>query len=476
MWPPFIWLASCCYLLKHTWNIRSTFVRLSAYTICSDFQGLSSYTKVLSHRLKKLGKFNDTETLHHRKKELSRNSALLFARQLKESGFKHDVETYMTIIRSLCHSGMYVRLYNLFNYVIEEDVGIQISHLLDELINEKLIKVVEVLVKVYASIGIYHKAMHTLLETKNRSGLMVSTGTCNFVLNEVIEWDKVDRAESFCEQLKRNGFIPNVYTYGILMKGYRKKGHLVNALHVFKQMEEDGIKPNAFIYGTFIHGLCSKGQSAIAFKVVKKLMDSNKTVDVFAYTCVIRGFIKESKLQDAEDVFLDMKLRDVVPDAHCYGALIRGYCQNRDIMKALDLCDEMESRGITPDYVIVMALMQEMHSLGMIPEALDKFKGFMWSGFFLDEVSFNIGIYFACRLGRMDDAMGLMEEMKGRNMKPWKMHYRTLMDGYCRWGQPSKALYMFEEMMRNGLRPDSTTYQVLARGGVFLPFYMIFKN
>ncbi|CAH1441976.1 unnamed protein product [Lactuca virosa] len=431
-------LFSCCNFVKCSLNLRWKSIRSLAYTTYSDVSEWSPDTNQLCHRIEKLSKFKVIETLDQMKRE--RSSALLFARQLKESGFKHDVETYMTIVRLFCHSGTDVRLNHLFMYVIEdinrELVGFEICDMLEALIEEKLIKAVDVLVKVYASVGRFKEAMHTLSEMKSRGGLLVSTRTCNFVMNELIEWGKVDMVESVYGLLKKNGLIPNVHTYGILMKGYCRKGRLIEAGNLFVNIQsEAGVEPNAFFY----------------------------------------GFVKESRLQDAEDVFLDMKLREVVPDADSYSALICGYRKKRDTAKALDIRKEMESRGIKADDVIVRSMMQRLCGLGRHAKALYKFKGFMHSGVFIDGVTFNMAIDVACKLRRMEDAMGLVEEMKFRKMKPLKMHYRTLIDGYCLRGEPWNALYIFQEMMRNGLRPDSTTYHVLACGGVFLPLFMLFK-
>ncbi|CAH1441961.1 unnamed protein product [Lactuca virosa] len=373
MWPPFIRLG-CCNLVKSSRNLRWKSVRLLAYTTCSDVSDSSSDTNVLCHPNEKLVKFKViNKTVDHWKRE--RMSALLFSRQLKESGFKHDVETYMAIIRLLCDSGIYVRLNHLFMYVIDENinrepVGFEISDLLEALIEEKLIKAVDVLVKVYASVGRFEEAMHILSKMRSRGGLMVSTRTCNFVLKELIEWEKVPMLDSVYRELKRNGLIPNVYTYGILIKAHCSMGRLEEALEVFAQMNEPRVEPNAFII--------------------------------------------EGKIQDAEDVLLhEMKIREIVPDEDCYGALILEYLKKGDTTKAFDLCDEMKSRvGIKADYVLMRCMLQYLCGVGSLDEALSFFKEFMQksSKVFIDGVTFDFAIDAACKLRRMKDAMELVEE------------------------------------------------------------------
>ncbi|KAL7618282.1 hypothetical protein Lser_V15G02039 [Lactuca serriola] len=106
-------------------------------------------------------------------------------------------------------------------------------------------------------------------------------------------------------------------------------------------------------------------------------------------------------------------------DWDCYGELIRGYCLKGDTDKALDLCKEMESGGIKTDGKFVRQMMEHLWRIGKLDEALCLFKHFtQQSRVFIDEVSFCIAIYAACNVGKMDDAMGLIDEMKSRNIMP----------------------------------------------------------
>ncbi|GJZ89724.1 pentatricopeptide repeat-containing protein [Tanacetum coccineum] len=360
-------------------------------------------------------KFTVIETLHKLAKKP--NLALSYMTHLKECTFKHDVVTYMAIVRLLCKWGLDIKLYYVFLDVVNDKDGsffkFSVEDLVEVLLEEikvsgYLVKGVDVLVKVYASLGRFEEAVDVLFKVR-RGGVVLSTRTCNYLMNQLIVWEKFDMVESVYKQLKRKGLVADVYTYGILVKGFCRKGCLEEAEGIFKEMKEVGVEPNAFAFGTYIDGLCSNGKVESGLKLVQSLRESNVEVNVYAYSSIIRRFVKELKLQEAESVLLDMKNADIVPDAVCYCALI----------------------------------LKE---------------------FFLDEVSFNIAIDALCKLGKINEAMALLREMKSRKMEPDVMHYTTLINGYCLLGEPWSAFNIFEEMKENGLEPDVITFDVLVSG------------
>ncbi|XP_023744858.1 pentatricopeptide repeat-containing protein At2g26790, mitochondrial [Lactuca sativa] len=420
--PPFTRLASCCNLVKRSWNLQR--VSSVVYTTCSDVSDSSSDTNVLCRALEKLGKFKViNETLLEQSKR-ERRSALLYMRELKESGFKHDLETYMAVVRLLCHWdwGMDARSNNVINDVIDntnwEVVSFKISDdLFDALMEENLIKAVNGLLTVYASAGKFKEVIHTLIKMKRRGVLVVSTKTCNFIMSQLIKEDLEDIVEQVYRVLRRDGMIPNLYTYGLLLYVICKKGCLKEAWNVIEEMKEAGVEPDDLTYRMYIYALCCNGKTDLAFQLVKKL--NKPLLNVYPYYYIIQVMVLQSKLQEAEDMFLEMKIREVVPNADCYGELIGGYCLKGDTDKTLDLCKEMESGGIKIDHKFVRRMMEHLWHIGKLDEALCLFKHFtQQSRVFIDEVSFSIAIDAACKVGKKDDAMGLIDEMKSRKIMP----------------------------------------------------------
>ncbi|KAL4570022.1 hypothetical protein LXL04_025671 [Taraxacum kok-saghyz] len=481
MWVPLIRLVFRRNLVKYDLTIRFNSVSSLAQLPFSDFSDSGSdENPPFPHKISRSNSFDHSHlVLFDRYRfitilshvQTKPKTALYLITHLKECGFKHDVVTYMAVIRFMCYWGMTNSLKSVFLDVIENKIGafaFEISDLFEELLEEMNVdgwnlfdRAVDALVTAFYEVRMFDKAFNVLLKIHSDSGFLPSVYTCNFFIKQLVEDGELDKAMAVYEHLKKKGFCPNAYTYGIVVKGLCKKGYLKKAVDVFEEMKKTGVESNNFTFGSYINGLCSHGYTNSAFDLLK---GSHLPIDVFSYTSIIRGFTKELKLEEAETVFREMKKVGITPNVNCYGALIQGYYRKSDIHTALDLYNEMCSKGIKTNCVIVSSIMQCLCHLGMPSEAVYEFINAMESGIFLDEISFNIAIDALCTLGEMENATVLFQEMKRKKMKLDVKHYTTLIKGYSLKKDPKNALNIFNEMNQNGLKPDTITFNMLLDG------------
>ncbi|PHU08124.1 hypothetical protein BC332_24613 [Capsicum chinense] len=452
MWVPAIRSASYRNVFKNIQFIRLTSIssvaQLSPYLSdsSSDEQIRSTLIKnnALINNAVEVNSYWVTEMLNSLREEP--NDALSFFRQLKDSGFKHDIQTYMGIIRIFCYWGMNMKLDSLFLEVVnagKEGLGFEVSDLFEQLVEGGV------------ECG---KRQFT-----KRCSFGLSVLSCNYLMNHLVECGKVDMAVAAYKKFKMISVTPDVYTYGIVIKALCRKGDLEEAVGVFEEMEKAGETPNEFTYSTYIEGLCSHGRSDLAYDVLRAWKGVMYPLS-YACTAVIRGFVNEKKLQEAETVLLDMEEQGMVPDAFCYGAVINGYCNTGNMSKALAFHDKMETKGIKSNCVIVSSILQCLCKNGKESDAVDQFSRFKNKGIFLDEVAYNGVIDALCKLGRFEEAEKLLDEMKGKRMTPDIVHYTTLINGYCLHGRILDAMGLFDKMKEKGLKPDVITYNVLAGG------------
>lgn len=171
MWVSLIRSVSRRNLGKHNLIVRFSSVSSLAQLTFSDVSDSSSdenylfpynnnSTNSINHAHQVFDKYKLIATLHHL--ERKPKDALFLITHLKESGFIHDVATYMAIIRFLCYWGMMRRLKFLFLEVIEDKSGVfgfEVFDLIKELLkeinvdgNNLLVRAVDALVKAFISV------------------------------------------------------------------------------------------------------------------------------------------------------------------------------------------------------------------------------------------------------------------------------------------------------------------------------------
>uniref|UniRef100_A0A2P2IYJ0 Pentatricopeptide repeat-containing protein At2g26790 n=1 Tax=Rhizophora mucronata TaxID=61149 RepID=A0A2P2IYJ0_RHIMU len=411
--------------------------------------------------------FKVVETLNRLRAEP--RLAFDFFNQIKESGFHHDARTYAAIIRVLCFWGLDRKLDSVLLEVVGKgrNSDVEIARLFRALAESEcstvLVRVSDVLVKLYVNAGMFDEAIDVLCQVKYL-GLIPHIFSCNYLMNRLIGCGKVDIAMAIYRHLKGFGVIPNKYTYAIAIKAFSVKGRLEEAFDVFREMEESGVTPSAFAYSTYIEGLCMHGRPDLGLEMLRALTTANVPIDVFAFTVLIRRFCNDMKLKEAESILLEMESLGFVPDEYIYGALICGFCRAGKLLKALVLHNAMTSKGMKTNCVIVSSILQGLVQIGMVSEAAIQFQEFTEMGIFLDQACYNIVMCALCKLGNMEEAAALLVDMKGKKIFPDVVNYTTLIRGYCLKGRLIDAVKLLEEMKENGLNPDVITYNILADG------------
>lgn len=79
-------------------------------------------------------------------------------------------------------------------------------------------------------------------------------------------------------------------------------------------------------------------------------------------------------------------------------------------------------------------------------------------------IGYTIMIHGFCKIGKMDEAMNYLEQMRSRGLPPNKFTYTTLMYAYCKSGNDEEASKLFDEMLSSGIVPDNVTYNTLVTG------------
>ncbi|KAL9675105.1 hypothetical protein QQ045_003306 [Rhodiola kirilowii] len=79
-------------------------------------------------------------------------------------------------------------------------------------------------------------------------------------------------------------------------------------------------------------------------------------------------------------------------------------------------------------------------------------------------LTYNLLLKALCKLGFIDQAIGLFREMPVRGCHPDAFTYATLMDGLCKKDRIEEAMSLLDEMQVEGCFPNSVTFNILISG------------
>ncbi|KAB1209606.1 hypothetical protein CJ030_MR6G003941 [Morella rubra] len=79
------------------------------------------------------------------------------------------------------------------------------------------------------------------------------------MLSAYVNASDVEGADQFFRRLKQEGFVPNVVTYGALIKGYAKINNLDKMMEKYEEMQACGIKVNQTVLTTVMDA-CGKNR------------------------------------------------------------------------------------------------------------------------------------------------------------------------------------------------------------------------
>ncbi len=182
-------------------------------------------------------------------------------------------------------------------------------------------------------------------------------------------------------------------------------------------------KPNARIYSLVINGILHSKreysrQVSSALKEMKGELDA---------------FIAQLKTNNSADMV-----------KHEYYHLMVIYARLLQVEKAVDLFKEFEQR-FGADVFVFNGLLKAFVQCHKINELKDIFKERQLSNKPMNTISYNIAIEMFCKSSLIDEALGLFEEMKSKNILPDEATYAVLLDGLGFANKFSKAVQIYQE-------------------------------
>ncbi|KAI3741052.1 hypothetical protein L1987_58719 [Smallanthus sonchifolius] len=206
---------------------------------------------------------------------------------------KLTLDTYNTVIKSFCESGVSNSCYSVIAEMVRNKCkpnattfGTLIAGFYKEEKFEEVGKVLEMMRKHEVPIGI---------------------ATYNTRIQSLCKLKKTDEAKELLDGLLLSGTKPNSVTYCHLIHGYCKEGKLDEANSLFNKMINSGFKPSSDCYFTLV--MCKAGDFEAALKVCKQNMEKDWVPNLSTMKLLVAGLTSSSKVREARELVGQIKER-----------------------------------------------------------------------------------------------------------------------------------------------------------------------
>ncbi|WJX75386.1 hypothetical protein P8452_58923 [Trifolium repens] len=296
-------------------------------------------------------------------------------------------------------------------------------------------------------LSLLHHHLPQLLHSMKLNGIVFDSNSFNKVLNFLIKFSH------------NNG-----------NKNFR---FVVDILDYIQTQNLQPIGTTPFIYNSLLIASIKNNQIPLALSIFNNLMkldddcsDFNSVI-VGSSNYLLSVLRKAQMKEEFQNVFNTLRERKSFNfDSWGYNICIHAFGSWGDLATSMKLFNEMkEDKNLFgPDMCTYNSVLSVLCKVGKINDALivwDELKG---CGYEPDEFTYTILVRGCCRTCRMDEALRIFNEMKDNGFRPGVLVYNCVLDGLFKAAKVNEACQMFEKMAQEGVKASCSTYNILIHG------------
>ncbi|XP_010090159.2 pentatricopeptide repeat-containing protein At2g06000 [Morus notabilis] len=358
----------------------------------------------------------------------------------------HSFSTYNLLIRSLCQMGFHDSAKFVFDCMRID------GHSPDN-------STIEFLVCVFAKVGKLDSC-EKLLEEIRASKFVYSS-----LFNVLVKNNKVYEAVCLFRKQIGSHFVPDTWTFNILIGGLCGVGEVHSAFEFFNDMGKFRCSPDVVTYNTLISGLCRTNEVDRGCDLLREVqLRGDFSPNVRTFTSVILGYCKLGRMEEASALFDEMMDSGTRPTTVTFNVLIDAFSKVGDMASAIALYEKMLFHGYRPDVVTFTSLIDGYCRVGQLNRGLK-----LWCEMSVRNVSpngytYSVVIHALCKVNRLHEARDLLRQLNCTNIVPKPFMYNPVIDGFCKAGNVDEANMIVAEMEEKRCNPDKMTFTILILG------------
>lgn len=325
----------------------------------------------------------------------------------------------------------------------------------------------------------YKKAIELVNELKYK-GLEMDSVIYGTLISVCASCNKCKEAQSYFDQMKTEGHVPNVFHYSSLLNAYSMDGNYEKADEIFKEMKSSGLVPNKVVLTTLLKVYVRGGLFEKSKELLKELEILGYAEEEMPYCLLMYALSKAGQIDEAKLVFSEMKEKNVKTDGYSYSIMISAFCKNGLLEDAKQLALEFEAKYAKFDVVILNTMLCAYCRTGEMENVMNLMKKMDELAINPDRNTFHILIKYFVKEKLYMLAFKTMEDMHKRGQQPDEELCSNLMFHLGKTGAPSEA-YTLYNMLRYSKKPmckdlHEKILYILIAGRLYKDAYVVFKD
>ncbi|EPS62186.1 hypothetical protein M569_12607 [Genlisea aurea] len=249
-----------------------------------------------------------------------------------------------------------------------------------------------------------------------------------------------------------------------ILKQLRGQGCAVKAYRFFKWIESSSdFEHTTVTYNGVLRILCREESIDEFWNVFSEMNAAGFRLDIDTYVKVSRSFQKNAMFEDGVKLYEHMMDSPYKPSVSECNYLLQAL--SRHGSPDLGLIDRVIEKFVAGGNSLSKTLYDGIHRsltrLGKFEEAEGIVEKMRENGFEPDNVTYSQLVFGLCKFDRFDEAAGVLESMEKWGCKPDIMTWTILIRGHFKGGETDKAMLHFARMMEKGFDPDADLLEAI---------------
>ncbi|KAF1883016.1 hypothetical protein Lal_00003198 [Lupinus albus] len=277
--------------------------------------------------------------------------------------------------------------------------------------------------------------------------LYFEVSLANSLMSMYVQFSQIGEANKILDLMDEKSTI----SWTIIMGGYVKVGHAVEAFSLFNQMQKQSIDIDFVVFLTIMFGCIQVGELFLASSVHSLVLKCGCSEEDSIENLLITMYAKCGNLTSARVIF------DLIVDKNIlsWTSMIAGYAHSDHPEKALDLFRRLVRTDIKPNGATLATVLSACADLGSLSIGQEIEEYIFLNGLELDQQVQTSLIHMYSKCGSIKKAREVFEKMTGKDLTVWT----SMINSYAIHGMGKDAISLFHKMtIAEQIVPDSFVY------------------